>query len=102
MPCASLESRISVIESNAAWHGKVVYGDTDSVFVLLDGASLSDAFRVGKEISAVVSALQLEPMKLKFEKVHSPAMLLAKKRYVGRMFEHNAHETPVIDAKAWS
>ena len=72
---------------------KVVYGATDSVLVLLRGASLSDAFRAGQEMATVVSALQPEPMKLKFEKVCQPALLLVKKRYVGRMFEHSARDS---------
>ena len=35
----ALEQTIRVIESRPDWGGKVVYGDTDSVFVLLKGKS---------------------------------------------------------------
>ena len=33
-----------------------MYGDTDSVFVLLKGRSKSDAFRIGQEIADAVTA----------------------------------------------
>merc|ERR1719410_2940890 len=43
----ALETAIKVIESNAAWAAKVVYGDTDSVFVLLKGRTKDQAFDIG-------------------------------------------------------
>ena len=33
----TLERAIHLIEANSDWRAKVVYGDTDSVFVLLKG-----------------------------------------------------------------
>eukprot|EP01083_Nonionella_stella_P301945 1038821_1 len=112
MPCAeiadtivetareTLERTIHVIESNKEWKGaKVIYGATDSVFVLLKGASLADSFRIGRQIASFVTAINPSPIKLKFEKVYCPSMLLAKNRYVGLMYEHNEEEEPVIDAK---
>ncbi len=40
----TLEKTIKIIENNKKWNGKVVYGDTDSVFVLLNDSSLKNAF----------------------------------------------------------
>ena len=111
MPCAeiadsivemareTLEQTIKIIENNKKWNAKVIYGDTDSVFVLLNGVSLKDSFKIGKEISSVITSVNPNPIKLKFEKVYYPSILLAKKRYVGLMYEKNEKEEPVIDAK---
>ena len=51
------------------WGGRVVYGDTDSLFVLVKGASKEEAFKIGKEIVDAVTAENPKPVKLKFEKV---------------------------------
>lgn len=45
-----------MVESRADWNAKVVYGDTDSLFVLLRGRSKLDAFRIGQEIADAVTA----------------------------------------------
>lgn len=47
----------------------MVYGDTDSMFVVLRGASKEDAFKIGKEIAEKVTSIMPRPVKLKFEKV---------------------------------
>ena len=65
----TLERAIQMVNSSAEWQAKVVYGDTDSLFVLLKGASKEEAFRIGKEISERVTADNPKPVKLKFEKV---------------------------------
>lgn len=48
---------------------KVVYGDTDSLFVHLPGRTKDQAFRIGNEIADAVTAVNPKPVKLKFEKV---------------------------------
>jgi DNA polymerase zeta len=57
------------VESNSDWSAKVVYGDTDSLFVLLDGRSTAEAFRIGKEIAKAVTADNPAAVVLKLEKV---------------------------------
>lgn len=107
----TLERAIRLIEGNPAWRARVVYGarrqplaficairlaphqhcspmllhagDTDSMFVLLPGRSVDDAFKVGEEIAAEVTARNPRPMTLKLEKVYHPCVLVAKKRYAG-------------------
>jgi DNA polymerase zeta len=76
-----------------------VYGDTDSMFIMLPGASKADAFRIGREIAAEVTAANPDPVKLKFEKVYLPCILQTKKRYVGFMYEHEDQVEPVFEAK---
>lgn len=65
----TLERAIHLVNTTPEWGGRVVYGDTDSLFVLLKGASKEEAFRVGKEICERVTSENPKPVKLKFEKV---------------------------------
>ena len=95
----TLERAIKLINSTKEWGAKVVYGDTDSVFVLLKGATKDRAFKIGNEIAQRVTDDNPWPVKLKFEKVYHPCVLLAKKRYVGYMYESLDQEVPIFDAK---
>ena len=71
----TLERTIQLIESRKEWRARVVYGDTDSVFVLLTGRSKAEAFVIGNEIADVVTQMNPPPVKLKFEKVYQPCIL---------------------------
>ncbi|KCV72593.1 hypothetical protein, variant 2 [Fonticula alba] len=74
---------------------RVLYGDTDSVFVLAGGgpaggspaARLRRAMRLGARIEARVSRELPAPMRLVHEKVYWPCALVARKRYAGRRFD---------------
>ncbi|OEL29890.1 DNA polymerase zeta catalytic subunit [Dichanthelium oligosanthes] len=111
MPCAeladsivqcgrrTLETAISFVNQHPLWKARVVYGDTDSMFVLLKGRSREEAFRIGKEIASSISAINPDPVTLKFEKVYQPCFLLTKKRYVGYSYESPDQNEPVFDAK---
>jgi DNA polymerase zeta len=79
---ATLEAAISFINSHAQWNARVVYGDTDSMFVLLPGRTKESAFRIGAEMAEAVTALNPSPVKLKFEKVFLCCPCLA----AGRVF----------------
>ncbi|SCV02514.1 LAME_0H02234g1_1 [Lachancea meyersii CBS 8951] len=95
----TLQKAISLIEDNAEWGAKVVYGDTDSLFVYLPGKSREEAFRYGKEMAIEVTACNPFPVTLKFEKVYHPCVLVSKKRYVGYSFEKDDQKEPKFDAK---
>ncbi|KAL2009094.1 hypothetical protein VTN00DRAFT_7288 [Thermoascus crustaceus] len=111
MPCAeiadsivqsgreTLEKAIALIHSVPRWGAEVVYGDTDSLFVYLKGRSREEAFDIGEEIAKAVTDMNPRPVKLKFEKVYHPCVLLAKKRYVGFKYEHRDQKEPEFDAK---
>ena len=111
MPCAELadaivqfgrltmEKAIKAVESNQKWQAKVVYGDTDSIFVHLPGSSREDAFQIGHEIAAEVTSMNPHPVYLKFEKVYHPCILITKKRYVGYAYEKVDQSKPFFDAK---
>ncbi|KAJ5111121.1 C4-type zinc-finger of DNA polymerase delta [Penicillium argentinense] len=95
----TLEKAIAYIHSVERWGAEVVYGDTDSLFVYLKGRSRDQAFDIGGEIAQAVTEMNPRPVKLKFEKVYHPCVLLAKKRYVGFKYEHRAQTEPDFDAK---
>lgn len=95
----TLERSIKLVEDTPKWGAKVVYGDTDSMFILLKGRSKDDAFKIGYEICDAVTAMHPSPIKLKFEKVYLPCVLQTKKRYVGFSYETPDQKEPVFDAK---
>ncbi|XP_063988872.1 uncharacterized protein LOC135168522 [Diachasmimorpha longicaudata] len=95
----TLERAIKLVESTAKWGVRVVYGDTDSLFILAPGKSKDDAFKIGYEIAEAVTADNPSPVKLKFEKVLFPTILQTKKRYCGYMYESPDQEKPTFLAK---
>jgi DNA polymerase zeta len=95
----TLEKAIALIHATEKWGAEVVYGDTDSLFIYLKGRTRDQAFTIGEEISAAITAANPRPIKLKFEKVYHPCVLLAKKRYVGFKYEHRNQKEPEFDAK---
>ncbi|CAN0914193.1 DNA polymerase zeta catalytic subunit [Linum grandiflorum] len=111
MPCAeiadsivqcgrsTLEKAIALVNNNENWKARVVYGDTDSMFVLLKGRTVAEAHRIGNAIASAVSAMNPHPVTLKMEKVYQPCFLLTKKRYVGYSYERPDQIEPVFDAK---
>lgn len=95
----TLEKAIALIHSVEKWGAEVVYGDTDSLFVYLRGRTKDEAFKIGREIAKTVTDMNPRPVKLKFEKVYLPCVLLAKKRYVGFKYESEGQKEPEFDAK---
>jgi DNA polymerase zeta len=70
-----------------------------SMFVQLEGRTKEEAFKIGHEIAAAVTAMNPTPVTLKMEKVYHPCVLLTKKRYVGYSYESLGQEKPIFDAK---
>ncbi|XP_026812686.1 DNA polymerase zeta catalytic subunit isoform X2 [Rhopalosiphum maidis] len=95
----TLERAITLIQSTKKWNAKVIYGDTDSIFVLLQGRSKEDAFKIGNEMADIVTKDNPLPIKLKFEKVYLPCILQTKKRYCGYMYENIEQKKPKYEAK---
>lgn len=61
----------------------VIYGDTDSVMVNFGVDDLKESMRLGLEAATLVSEKFINPIKLEFEKVYYPYLLINKKRYAG-------------------
>lgn len=62
---------------------QVIYGDTDSVMVKFGPNDLAKAMELGQDAAEFVSSKFIKPIKLEFEKVYYPYLLINKKRYAG-------------------
>lgn len=65
------------------YDAKVIYGDTDSVMVRFGYEDLETCMKLGEEAANYVSTKFKDPIKLEFEKVYFPYLLINKKRYAG-------------------
>lgn len=86
------------------YDAKVIYGDTDSVMVRFGCPDLETAMKlgtssllsphlpplmtlvsppIGAEAAEYVTSKFVQPIKLEFEKVYFPYLLISKKRYAG-------------------
>ena len=77
---------------------RVIYGDTDSVMVLFGPAEIGACMDLGKQAAAYVSGEFINPIKLEFEKVYYPYLLISKKRYAG-LYWTNPDKYDKMDAK---
>ncbi|KAF9045725.1 hypothetical protein BDZ89DRAFT_1058684 [Hymenopellis radicata] len=62
---------------------EVIYGDTDSVMVKFGPSDLKQVMELGAEAAELVTTKFVKPIKLEFEKVYFPYLLISKKRYAG-------------------
>lgn len=77
---------------------QVVYGDTDSVMVKFGTKDLKQAMEMGREAAEFVSSKFINPIKLEFEKVYFPYLLMNRKRYAG-LYWTNPDKYDKMDAK---
>ncbi|WCJ37598.1 DNA polymerase delta catalytic subunit [Euphorbia peplus] len=92
-----VEDKFTIIggyEHNA----EVIYGDTDSVMVQFGVSTVEEAMRLGREAAEHISGTFINPIKLEFEKVYYPYLLISKKRYAG-LFWTNADKFDKMDTK---
>jgi len=76
----------------------VIYGDTDSVMVDFGVQEVEEAMKFGSHAAEFISKDFTPPIKLEFEKVYCPYLLIQKKRYAGLYFtKPNIHDK--IDTK---
>lgn len=79
---AEVEAKYNI--ANGYSHdAQVIYGDTDSVMVKFGPKELEKAMELGQEAASFVSSKFIKPIKLEFEKVYFPYLLINKKRYAG-------------------
>ncbi|TAQ88751.1 hypothetical protein B7494_g2929 [Chlorociboria aeruginascens] len=77
---------------------QVIYGDTDSVMVKFGVKDLAESMKLGEEAAAFVSSKFIKPIKLEFEKVYFPYLLINKKRYAG-LYWTNPDKYDKMDTK---
>lgn len=85
-------------ENGYEFDSQVIYGDTDSVMVKFGTDDISAAMALGKEAAAYISTKFISPIKLEFEKVYCPYLLMAKKRYAG-LYWTNPEKYDKMDCK---
>jgi len=86
--------------SNGYKHdAKVIYGDTDSVMIKFGSDSISECFDLGAEAAKFVTTKFVQPIKLEFEKVYCPYLLINKKRYAGLYFSSSPDKHDKMDCK---
>ena len=82
---------------------KIVYGDTDSVFVkfdcrddegkkLIGKAALKESIRLSKLAEEGIRKILMKPQDLEYEKTFWPFILFTKKRYVGNKYEFDVNK----------
>jgi len=86
------------IQNGYAHDAQVVYGDTDSVMVKFGVDTVAEAMKLGEEAADMVSATFIKPIKLEFEKVYCPYLLMNKKRYAG-LYWTNPEKFDKLDTK---
>merc|ERR1719433_1107416 len=86
------------IQNGKAHDSQVIYGDTDSVMVKFGVETVEEAMRFGQEAADMVSQTFIKPIKLEFEKVYCPYLLMNKKRYAG-LYWTNPQKYDKLDAK---
>jgi len=99
-----LETKKSVEEHYIKENGykcnaEVIYGDTDSVMILFGVDNVKEAMELGKDAGARVTKKFMRPIKLDYEKVYDPYLLLTKKRYAGLLFDNDPNKYRKLDAK---
>ncbi|KAG6854025.1 DNA-directed DNA polymerase delta [Blastosporella zonata] len=71
------------IANGRSHNAEIVYGDTDSVMVRFGPTDLATVMALGQEAADFVTTKFVKPIKLEFEKVYFPYLLISKKRYAG-------------------
>ena len=92
-----VESKYTVA-NGYSHNAQVIYGDTDSVMVKFGVKDLADAMKLGEEAAQFVSSKFIKPIKLEFEKVYFPYLLINKKRYAG-LYWTNPDKYDKMDTK---
>lgn len=95
----TLENAIELVESRVEWHAKVIYGDTDSIFIQFQNCDKDTAFKRAFEMVDAITAANPHPIKMKFEKIYQPCVLQTKKRYCGFKYESLDQIRPEFEAK---
>ncbi|XP_039734643.1 DNA polymerase delta catalytic subunit [Pteropus medius] len=93
-----VESKYTM-ESGYSANAKVVYGDTDSVMCRFGVSSVAEAMALGREAADWVSGHFPSPIRLEFEKVYFPYLLISKKRYAGLLFSSRPDAHDRMDCK---
>merc|ERR1712223_432893 len=87
------------IQNGYPFNAEVIYGDTDSVMVKFGVDTVAEAMKLGQEAAGKVTEKFIKPIKLEFEKVYFPYLLINKKRYAGLYYSSSAEKHDKMDCK---
>lgn len=93
-----VESKYTIANGYKA-DAKIIYGDTDSVMCKLGTQTVEESMALGREAAEWVSSHFIPPIKLEFEKVYFPYLLINKKRYAGLYFSSSPNTHDKMDCK---
>ncbi|CAE6425734.1 unnamed protein product [Rhizoctonia solani] len=86
------------IKNGREHDAEVIYGDTDSVMIKFGTTDLESTMALGAEAAELITAKFVRPIKLEFEKIYFPYLLINKKRYAG-LYWTNPKKYDKMDAK---
>uniref|UniRef100_A0A0B6ZKM2 DNA polymerase n=2 Tax=Arion vulgaris TaxID=1028688 RepID=A0A0B6ZKM2_9EUPU len=85
-------------ENGYSQDAKVIYGDTDSVMCKFGVSTVEEAMKLGQHAAEYISTKFVSPIRLEFEKVYFPYLLINKKRYAG-LYWTNPRKHDKMDCK---
>jgi DNA polymerase delta subunit 1 len=74
------------VENGYPYNAEVVYGDTDSVMINFGYKTVHECMPLAEKAAEACSNIFPSPIKLEFEKVYFPYLLMNKKRYAGLLW----------------
>jgi DNA polymerase elongation subunit (family B) len=82
----------------------VIYGDTDSLFVLYPTSGTAvekrqQAMQCAKDVETIMAQLLPWPHCLSYEKVYDPFLIFTKKRYAALMYDKSPEKVKKMDTK---
>lgn len=75
---------LAMIERGLGGRCRVIYGQTDSLFLSFPGATRQEAVEMGQVAAELATKALPEPLTLNFERVLAPFLLLQVNRYAGQ------------------
>ena len=66
------------INHHTSWNIQIIYGDTDNIFVKLEGRSLQEAFAITNNIVDTATSMNPFPIKLNTQGVLLPCLVISK------------------------
>ena len=93
------QSATWVEERFAAQGAKVIYGDTDSLMIKMQGHTVKSAMDLAHAISKSVTASLPPPITFAYEKIYQPFLLQQNKKYAGLKYTTDPTKADELDVK---
>lgn len=103
--CVTYFGRVAIEQASreitSKWGGRLIYGDTDSNYVVFPALrSVDEIWKHAVEVAGEVSRVFPAPMKLEFEQtIYSRFLILSKKRYIFQAVDRDGVLAPKVGKK---